>query len=102
MIGLIGETNAREELAVLAEAHALGARVVAIAERLYPEMSSLNQVFTFESGLPEHARTLLYLPPLQLMAYERAIAKGLNPDSPRHVTKFVRVANLEGPASTTQ
>ncbi len=95
VIGLVGERGSAEELAVLGEAKALGARVGAIAEQRYPEMDGFDGTFAFESGLPEQARTVLYLPPLQLMAYERAIAKGLNPDSPRNVTKFVRVANLE-------
>jgi glucosamine--fructose-6-phosphate aminotransferase (isomerizing) len=95
VIGLIGERGHKEELAVLSEAKAFGARVIAIAEQLSPEMSNLNEGFALESGLPEHARTVLYLPPLQLMAYERAIAKRLNPDAPRNVTKFVRIAELE-------
>lgn len=95
VIGLIGEVHAREELAVLAEAQALGAQAVAITERLYPEMNDLDGAFGFESGLLEYARTVLYLPPLQLMAYERGIAKGLNPDAPRNVTKFVRIAHLD-------
>ncbi len=29
------------------------------------------------------------------MAYERAMAKGLNPDAPRNIIKFVRVAHLD-------
>lgn len=95
VIGLIGERGAAEELAVLGEAKALGARAVAIAERAYPEMARLDGALAFDSGLPELARGVLYLPPLQLMAYARAIAKGLDPDTPRNVTRFVRVAALE-------
>jgi glucosamine--fructose-6-phosphate aminotransferase (isomerizing) len=95
VIGLIGGNGADEELAVLHEAQAFGSRVVALAEQRSPLMEALDGVLTFDSGLPENARTALYLPPLQLMAYERAMAKGLNPDAPRNVTKFVRVAHLE-------
>lgn len=95
VIGLIDERNHAAELAVLSEAQALGAQVVAVAERRHPQMDELPGAFALESGLGERARTVLYLPPLQLMAYERAMAKKLNPDSPRNVTKFVRVAALE-------
>lgn len=95
VVGLIGERAAEEELAVLAEAQALGARVVAVAEGHSAALDGFDGALTLDSGLPEDARSVLYLPPLQLMAYERAIAKGLNPDNPRNVTKFVRVAHLE-------
>jgi glucosamine--fructose-6-phosphate aminotransferase (isomerizing) len=95
VIGLVGGHGSDEEIAVLREAQAYGARVVAVAEQRSPLMEGLDGMLTFESGLPENARTALYLPPLQLMAYERAMAKGLNPDAPRNVTKFVRVAHLE-------
>jgi glutamine---fructose-6-phosphate transaminase (isomerizing) len=95
VIGLIGDRGGDEELAVLHEAQKYGARIVAIAERWSPLMDGLDVPFTLDSGLPEYARTALYLPPLQLMAYERAMAKGLNPDAPRNVTKFVRIAHLD-------
>ena len=39
------------------------------------------------------ARGVLYLPLVQLLAYYRAIARGLNPDRPRNVVMAVR---LEG------
>ncbi len=95
VIGLIGGNGSDEELAVLRESQAFGAHVVAVAEQSSPLMEGMDGSLVLDSGLPEHARTALYLPPLQLMAYERAMAKGLNPDSPRNVTKFVRVAHLE-------
>jgi glucosamine--fructose-6-phosphate aminotransferase (isomerizing) len=34
---------------------------------------------------------VLYLPPLQLMAYYRAMAKGLNPDQPHNLTAVVKL-----------
>jgi len=41
------------------------------------------------SGLPEADRLVLYLPVLQLIAYHRSIAKGLDPDQPRNLTAAI-------------
>jgi glucosamine--fructose-6-phosphate aminotransferase (isomerizing) len=95
VIGLVGEAGADEEVAVLREAHTLGARTVALLERAPVDPHGLDALFAFESQVPEPARDVLYLAPLQLMAYERAIAKGLNPDAPRNLVMFVRRPELE-------
>ena len=45
-------------------------------------------------GLPERApwsRSALYLLPLQLLALERALDKGLDPDQPRHLTAVIHL-----------
>jgi glucosamine--fructose-6-phosphate aminotransferase (isomerizing) len=39
--------------------------------------------------LPAWAMPALYLPPLQLMAYHRSYAKGLDPDRPRNLDAVV-------------
>jgi glutamine---fructose-6-phosphate transaminase (isomerizing) len=39
--------------------------------------------------LPAWARPVLYLPPLQLLGYYRAMSKGLDPDSPRNLSAVV-------------
>jgi glucosamine--fructose-6-phosphate aminotransferase (isomerizing) len=40
-------------------------------------------------GLSDIARCVLYLPPLQFIAYYRALALGLNPDQPRNLNPVV-------------
>jgi glucosamine--fructose-6-phosphate aminotransferase (isomerizing) len=35
------------------------------------------------------ARAVLYLPVLQLLAWHRSLAKGLNPDQPNNLTAVV-------------
>ena len=45
----------------------------------------------FESGIPESVRGVLYLPVLQLMAFYRSLAKGLNPDRPNNLTAVVKL-----------
>ena len=89
VVGLIGDSAPEEELAVLREAHAFGARTLALIEQAPADRTGLDAVFAFESGLPPPARDLLYLPPIQLLACERAAAKGLDPDTSRNITTFV-------------
>jgi glutamine---fructose-6-phosphate transaminase (isomerizing) len=40
---------------------------------------------------PEHALGLLYLPLLQLLAYHRALHKGVNPDESRNLTSYIEL-----------
>jgi glutamine---fructose-6-phosphate transaminase (isomerizing) len=83
IVGLVSEKNISHEQAILNEMQALGGRVLALGE------SDLD--ISFESGLPEAARAVLYLPVLQLMAYYRSLAKGLNPDQPNNLSAVVRI-----------
>ena len=64
----------------------LGARVLVVCEddgtaTAVPGAS----VLALRSGIPSRARLPLYLPPLQLLAHSRAVAKGLDVDHPRHL-----------------
>jgi glutamine---fructose-6-phosphate transaminase (isomerizing) len=45
----------------------------------------------FRSEVPESVRGVLYLPVLQLMAFYRSAAKGLNPDRPNNLTAVVKL-----------
>jgi glucosamine--fructose-6-phosphate aminotransferase (isomerizing) len=54
-------------------------------------LSEANADFTFSSQLPEEIRNVLYLPPLQLMAFYRSLAKGLNPDHPQNLSAVVEL-----------
>lgn len=81
LIGLVSDTNAASERAVLDEMAERGARVLALAER--------SADATLESGMPETLRNVLYLPVLQLLAYERSLWKGLDPDRPHNLDAVV-------------
>ena len=95
VIGLLDDDAAGEEAAVLRESEELGARLVILAEQSTPELASIGTVLAFNSGLPSFAYDVLYLPPLQLMAYQRAMAKGLDPDAPPNVSPFIRRPSIE-------
>lgn len=84
VVGLLSERNRAHEQAVLTEMRQLNARTLSLAEQAAD--------VAFESGVVEAERGVLYLPVLQLMAYYRALAKGLNPDLPKNLSAVVRLA----------
>jgi glucosamine--fructose-6-phosphate aminotransferase (isomerizing) len=83
IVGLVSDANRTHELAVLAEMKALGATTLTLAES--------GADISFESGIPEAVRGVLYLPALQIMAFQRSLAKGLNPDRPHNLTAVVHL-----------
>jgi glucosamine--fructose-6-phosphate aminotransferase (isomerizing) len=83
VVGLVSEKNSSHEQAVLNEMQAKGGTIVSLGE-------SEAQI-AFESGIPESARGVLYLPLLQWMAFYRSLAKGLNPDRPENLTAVVQL-----------
>jgi len=89
VIGMVSESNLSHEKAVLNEMRALGGKTVALAES--------DAEVSFISQIPEQVRGVLYLPALQLMAFYRSLAKGLNPDSPKNLTAVVKL-NIQGGA----
>jgi glucosamine--fructose-6-phosphate aminotransferase (isomerizing) len=81
--GLLSGANRSYEAAVLEDVRQLGARVLSLGEG--------DADVAFASQLPEAVRNVLYLPVLQLMAYYRALAKGLNPDQPHNLDAVVKL-----------
>jgi glucosamine--fructose-6-phosphate aminotransferase (isomerizing) len=84
VVGLISESNRAAEAQVLEDVRALGGRTLSIGE----EAADVE----FTSGLPEFLRNVLYLPVGQLLAFERSLAKGLNPDHPHNLESVVKLA----------
>ncbi len=83
VVGMLSERNFSHEQAVLHEMQALGGKIVSLAES--------DADIAFRSGVPESVRGVLYLPVLQLMAFYRSLAKGLNPDRPNNLTAVVQL-----------
>jgi glutamine---fructose-6-phosphate transaminase (isomerizing) len=81
IVGLLSQTNRANEDAVLGEMRALGARSIAVG-------AAGDLVF---GQLPEPIAGPLYLPFGQLLAYERATQRGLNPDRPHQLEAVVRL-----------
>ena len=83
LVGLVSETNFKHETTVLNEMRSLGGVIVALGE------SGVD--IPFGSGIPESMRSVLYLPFLQMMAFYRSLAKGLNPDRPHNLSAVVKL-----------
>jgi glucosamine--fructose-6-phosphate aminotransferase (isomerizing) len=84
VVGLQSSANAKHEIAVLKDAESLGAQILAMAET--------GAQVRFDSGLDESFRNVLYLPIGQLIAFERSISKGLDPDHPTHLDAVVKLS----------
>ncbi|MDI7274646.1 MAG: SIS domain-containing protein [Anaerolineae bacterium] len=90
VIGLLSDEARAQEVAVLSDMRALGARTLAVVEGAGPgELSGVDDAVLLGSGLPMADRLVLYLPVLQLLAYHRAMANGQDPDVPRNLTAVV-------------
>lgn len=83
VIGMLSDVNRVHEAKVLSEMKMLGATVTGFGEA--------DADVEFESGIPESVRGTLYLPVLQLMAFYRSLAKGLNPDRPNNLTAVIKL-----------
>jgi glucosamine--fructose-6-phosphate aminotransferase (isomerizing) len=83
VVGLLSEQNRVHEARVLSEMEGLGGTVASLGES--------EADVCFESHIPESVRGVLYLPVLQLMAFYRSLAKGLNPDRPTNLTAVVKL-----------
>lgn len=83
VVGMLSDMNRMHEAKVLAEMESLGGKVMSLGE------TAADVVF--RSGIPESVRGVLYLPVLQLMAFYRSVAKGLNPDRPKNLTAVVQL-----------
>ncbi len=84
LVGLLSEKNYSQEMAVLDEMRSKGGTLLTLGEA--------GTMVAFESGLEEGMRAVLYLPILQLMAYYRSLAKGLNPDQPHNLSAVIRLS----------
>jgi glutamine---fructose-6-phosphate transaminase (isomerizing) len=84
VIGMVSEQNENPELAVLSDVKELGGEVISIGEH--------NTNIIFNSKIKEVYRNVLYLPFGQMLAYERAFAKKLDPDRPTNLDAVVKLA----------
>ncbi|UCD37176.1 MAG: SIS domain-containing protein, partial [Fidelibacterota bacterium] len=90
---LVSERARDEEKILLKEMKTLGARTLVICEQADPEIESAGDYLVeLNSDLTDESRLILYMPFLQLLAYHNAVAKGLDPDNPKHLTQVVTLA----------
>ena len=87
---LMSESSYEAELDLLEEMKKLGATVLAVANR-FDDRGRRAADFIVELGLtvPEYARPAAYTLAGQLYGVYNGLKKGLNPDSPRNLTRVV-------------
>jgi glucosamine--fructose-6-phosphate aminotransferase (isomerizing) len=86
VVGMMGSEQVRHEAAVVAEMGEMGAKTLTLA----PGKVNVGQITVHLPGsLPVWTLPVLYLPPVQGMAYARSMEKGLDPDNPRNLSAVV-------------
>lgn len=83
IVGLRADGNRAQENAVLEEMRVRGAQILCMDES--------EADVTFGSKLSQTARSVLYLPVGQMMAFEHALMRGLNPDRPHNLEAVVKL-----------
>ncbi len=90
---LLSEAGYAEESAVLLEMKSQGGCTLAIANRISPEVrSSADLAIELDLSMPELARLVIFVVWGQLLGSYIGLRKGLNPDSPRNLTRVVTLA----------
>ncbi len=90
VIGLIGKDNKDHELQVLKDMKKLGATTLAIGGEVGEEIPGwIDQYIPLTQNNLGLFGDVLYLPCLQILAFEKAISKGLDPDNPHNLSAVV-------------
>lgn len=74
---------------LMRDMRAQGAQIIALATEGDQEIPALSQHCIFIPKTTEHLLTILEVVPLQLLAYQFAIQRGIDVDSPRNLVKAV-------------
>ncbi|MHB1294718.1 MAG: SIS domain-containing protein [Anaerolineae bacterium] len=86
VVSLLSDSAWAQETAVTADMRALGAQTLAIGAQCY---AGADHAVCLESGLALADRLVLYLPVLQLLAFQRALTNSQDPDAPHNLTAVV-------------
>jgi len=87
IVALMGDDDQRYETDILHDLSRMGVHLLILTHR--PPDSLESASFVLDDSLGEIGRSALVLPPLQLLAFGRAMAKGQNPDQPRNLEAVV-------------
>jgi glucosamine--fructose-6-phosphate aminotransferase (isomerizing) len=90
---LMSDSARSEETTFLRDMKALGGNTLAICDRADQEIKeAADYLVEVDSGLPEFARGILYVPPVHFLAYHRSLARGQDPDTPTNLTYWVEMS----------
>lgn len=89
----LSETGYKAESEVLEEMKELGGVIVAVCDRATPAVRKASDlVIEFETGAHELSLLAPSIVPSQLMGFFTGLRKGLNPDSPKNLTRVVMLS----------
>ena len=94
VVGLVSDSRSQPNWPSSREMRGLGAQTLAIGEAKASLDGQADTVIAFQSGLPEPAYNLLYMPVLQSLAFHRASSKHLDCDNPRHLSAYITLPDL--------
>jgi len=95
VVGLVSERAADAEMKVLREMTSYGGTVIAIhPEGIVIEGANIVSI-TLPGGFSEIASLVYYMPALHLLAYNQAMRKGVNCDSPRNLHAWIKLPELQ-------
>lgn len=83
VVGFYSTAHQTVERDVIHEVESLGGQTLTLGER--------NADIAFASELGEVVSTVLYLPPIQWLAAERAVRRGIDPDHPKNLDTVVKL-----------
>ncbi len=86
------ETGMKQEIRFLSDMKKLGARTLVMAPAATKEIKRhADYLIELGTTVPEPGRMFLAIALVQLFGYYRAMAKGINPDSPKNLTQVVHL-----------
>jgi len=88
LVGLLSDSASDYEMEVIKEVRSLGAKALVFTDRAVRH--PVEYLILLNSGVSELVRGLLCIPLIQLLACYRALAQGLDPDSPRYLDAVVK------------
>ena len=93
---LISDVAAKEESILVKEVKDLGAATCVVANRATPQLKrSSDLLIEIALSEPEFARLAATAIPAQLLGCAVALRKGLNPDRPNNLTRFVELETYQ-------
>jgi glucosamine--fructose-6-phosphate aminotransferase (isomerizing) len=93
VIALLSDFAMDFELGVVKDMKKIGAKILAVGPNgaIFKDGKLFDYAFPIEDHVPRTFYDLLYLPLLQLVAFERSLSKGLNPDKPHNLSAVVKI-----------
>ena len=88
----ISDTARKEEISLLKEVKELGGTTFVICDKADNSISEYaDYLVETKTGLDEYARSVAFIPFVQLLGYYKAVSQGIDTDKPRHLTHYVEL-----------